>query len=38
MVDSGAPSVAEEKEDGVRLFTVLLDMKFGVMLDGFLVF
>ena len=38
MVDWAAPSVAEEKEDGFRLCTALLDMKFGVMLHGFLVF
>ena len=38
MEDWAAPSVAAEKEDGFRLCTVLLDMKFGVMLHGFLVF
>ena len=38
VVDWVAPSVAGEKEDGFCLCTALLDMKFGVMLDGFLVF
>ena len=38
MVDWAAQSVAGEKEDGFRLCTALLDIKFGVMLHGFLVF
>ena len=37
MVDWAAPSVVGEKEDDFRLCTALLDMKFGVMLYGFLV-
>ena len=32
------PSDAAEKEDGLRLCTVLLDIKPGVMLHVFLVF